>query len=918
MPFTKQPHLEPIPGYRLLAPLGSGGFGEVWKCEAPGGLCKAIKFVYGDLKGVQGNATQAHEELQAIQRIKDLRHPFLLSIDRVEAVGGELMIVTELADRSLYELLLQCQQQGRQGIAREDLLHYLGEAAEVLDLMNVRHGLQHLDVKPRNLFLVSNHVKVADFGLVTSLAASGTGKRSEAEREIKLGAVTPLYAAPEVFQGQVSRSSDQYSLAVCYVELLTGKLPFDGRNSRQLLMQHLQAEPDLSALDDADRPLVARALAKDPSQRYPSCRAFLRALQGRPLVTMCDFSLEEHEADDWLREEKACVPHHDVAPAARTEHEALAQTPRNREADIEVSGLPGLLPTPRGLTGSCRGPSVVPATLAEYQFLESQGSSLLADLWKVTAPDGRSRQARFIYGLPGPDLAGLQEAVRRFQALQHPALPETQVVQTDPGRLVVVHDLARDTLRERWQKCLSQKLPGIPRAELLGYLHTVAEVVDYLYQQHAVCHLGLNPRTLQFVDGSLQVADFGLAHLFWLPAGQPVAQRNARYAAPELFAQQAHHATDQYSLALMYQELLTGAYAFTGQSRTSMALVRGKVKPDLGGLPAGDRTAIARALDADPQQRWPTCGDLVRRLEEAGSASRASVRIHVDPFAEIIAGPHAAALPQKAGVGRELLTQLVKDLLAQAGGEFLADGAEDQPTLSAEGAVLTHRFRAGLPIGAARVKVDGFRRQANGQLLCDEEEAYAFHVATPTRLWQQWIGRQPGLDVGVQLSRPHALSATPIDVAVTIKAVRCGKKKAVRLVQDFGTNLLEGLRAFLLVNSEKRLQDRLLWPHPVQVCGVDRDGAVGPPVACRGKDLSLSGMGFYLPHELPTCQVLIHLPGSAQSAPISIPATLMRAQRCADGWYDVGALFRLATLRKSMSEECYSWFSSSSAPPACG
>src|SRR5438270_26204 len=139
MPFTKQPNVEPIPGYRLLAPLGSGGFGEVWKCEAPGGLHKAIKFVYGNLNAVEGDGTQAHEELQAIQRIKDLRHPFLLSIDRVEAIGGELMIVTELADQNLYEVLLHCRQQGQPGIPREDLLHYLHEAAEVLDLMNVQH-----------------------------------------------------------------------------------------------------------------------------------------------------------------------------------------------------------------------------------------------------------------------------------------------------------------------------------------------------------------------------------------------------------------------------------------------------------------------------------------------------------------------------------------------------------------------------------------------------------------------------------------------------------------------------------------------------------------------------------------------------------------------------------------------------------
>src|SRR5262249_31777346 len=154
--------------------------------------------------------------------IKDIRHPFLLSIERVEVVGGDVVLVTELADRSLHDLFVECRQAGLDGVPRGELLSYLREAAEALDLLNQEHGLEHLDVKPHNLFLVGRHVKVADFGLVNSLAEAQGGSAT-------LGALTPLYAAPETFHGRVSLFSDQFSLAMTYAEMLTGALPWTAK-----------------------------------------------------------------------------------------------------------------------------------------------------------------------------------------------------------------------------------------------------------------------------------------------------------------------------------------------------------------------------------------------------------------------------------------------------------------------------------------------------------------------------------------------------------------------------------------------------------------------------------------------------------------------------------------------------------------
>jgi hypothetical protein len=263
---------EPIPGYKLLERLGGGGFGEVWKAEAPGGLMKAIKIVHGDMRATNpDDADRAAQELKALRRVQAVRHPYLLSLERYDIVEGRLLIVMELADCNLWEQFRHCRTEGHTGIPREDLLRYMAEAAEALDLMNNQHQLQHLDIKPQNLFLVHEHVKVADFGLVKDL---------EGVRAKVTGGVTPVYAAPETFDGIVTRFSDQYSLAIVYQELLTGQRPFNGTSVQQLIMQHLSASPNLTPLPHGDRPVLGRALSKKPEDRFPSCSAMVRSLVG--------------------------------------------------------------------------------------------------------------------------------------------------------------------------------------------------------------------------------------------------------------------------------------------------------------------------------------------------------------------------------------------------------------------------------------------------------------------------------------------------------------------------------------------------------------------------------------------------------------------------------------------------------------
>ena len=256
-----------IAGYTLQSQLGVGGYGEVWKAIGPGGLPKAIKILFGKTDGKHADA-----ELKSLQRMRELRHPFLLNIERIESFEGRLIVVSELADCCLQDRFDVCRRETGRGIPRDELLQYLRDAADALDFMLEEQGLQHLDIKPENLMLQGKHVKVGDYGMTKDLNNT---------HQSLVGGFTPLYAPPELFEGRPSTTSDQYSLAIVYQTMLTGEPPFSGRTPAQLTAQHLNSSPDLSALQPIDRPVIARALSKNPTARFNSCRAFVDELTKR-------------------------------------------------------------------------------------------------------------------------------------------------------------------------------------------------------------------------------------------------------------------------------------------------------------------------------------------------------------------------------------------------------------------------------------------------------------------------------------------------------------------------------------------------------------------------------------------------------------------------------------------------------------
>lgn len=581
VPVSHRAGDEPIPGYCLIEPLGKGGFGEVWKCQAPGGFFKAIKLIRGSTSATDSSqGWLADQELQALDFIKNIRHPFILTVERAEVRSETLMIVMELADSSMADLQADYQRRSQPGLPHAELLGYLTEAAEALDLMNFQHGLQHLDIKPQNLLLVGSHVKVADFGLVNRLAKETRDGSSSSTQGHGAQGMTPRYAAPETLQGRISRFSDQYSLAIVYQELLTGEVPFKGRNGRQLYLQHLQALPDLAALPTPDRAVVARALEKVPDERFSSCRDFVRAL------TLC-------------RSPQAAPP---VSAAAEAARAGSSHNVRRTDPLIPQQGM---------------------ASMAGHEYETQVGRTPLGEIWQTQSSLGDTRWAYHLQGFALESAAEQAKALTYLQSVRHKALLRFKVGEVASHRIILMFNPWGQSLVERFR---AEKLND---QDLLWTLAEAAHAVDELTALTNLEHLGLSPETLvQGLDG-VQLRDFGLISMLWKTGQKPLDVLNPRYGAPELAQGRASHASDQYSLAAIYADMRT--LAATGKA-SPVPTVSGKSRPagiDLSNVAMPERQVLLKALDIDPNQRFGSCVEMIEALAQAqgGTASHTTTAV---------------------------------------------------------------------------------------------------------------------------------------------------------------------------------------------------------------------------------------------------------------------------------------------------
>jgi len=269
-PYVPEAGSEPFAGYKLLRLRGRGGFATVWEATSPTGERVALKFMSS------GNSSSTAREVRSLQAIQKLSHPSLLRIREVWCVPGNIVIAMDLADASLLDLFLLYAEEFQTPVEPKKVCLYLYKTAQALDFLNARKhtfegrtvGFQHGDIKPNNILLLGDEPKLADYGMATPMNSSITPCSRAGTME---------YAAPEVFQGTLTDTSDQFSLAVTFYLLRTASFPFPAP-PRVPMKNFQRPAPDLGSLPADEQPVLARALSPVPQNRFPTCTELMTQL----------------------------------------------------------------------------------------------------------------------------------------------------------------------------------------------------------------------------------------------------------------------------------------------------------------------------------------------------------------------------------------------------------------------------------------------------------------------------------------------------------------------------------------------------------------------------------------------------------------------------------------------------------------
>lgn len=259
MKFMYSSGQRPLDGYTIKRGIGRGGFGEVYFGVSDGGKEVALKLVRGEQQ----------VELRGVAQCLNLKHTNLVNLYdlRTDTESNRWVVMEYIAGEPLGIVL----NRHPNGLPPELAQQWFLALARGVGYLH-DHGIVHRDLKPGNVFLENGLVKVGDYGLSKFISSSQRTAQTQS-----VGTV--YYMAPEISTGNYNKQIDIYAAGIILYEMLTGRVPFDGESAGEILMKHLTSPPDLSKLPSEYVPIVSKALAKNPAQRYASMAEMAKAVE---------------------------------------------------------------------------------------------------------------------------------------------------------------------------------------------------------------------------------------------------------------------------------------------------------------------------------------------------------------------------------------------------------------------------------------------------------------------------------------------------------------------------------------------------------------------------------------------------------------------------------------------------------------
>lgn len=259
MKFTYRSGQRPLDGYTIKRGVGQGGFGEVYFAVSDAGKEVALKLLH----------RSPDAELRGIAHCLNLKHPNLIHLFdlRTDDLGRHWVVMEYIFGESLAQWINRYPT----GLPTDLVKEWFTALCRGVGYLHDQ-GVVHRDLKPANIFIENGHLKVGDYGLSRRISLSQGGDMTQ-------GVGTPNYMAPEIKSGNYTQSIDIYACGVILYEMLTGHPPFDGQTPGEVMMKHLTDRPDLTRVPAEFRPVLEKALDKNPVTRFASARELAKAVE---------------------------------------------------------------------------------------------------------------------------------------------------------------------------------------------------------------------------------------------------------------------------------------------------------------------------------------------------------------------------------------------------------------------------------------------------------------------------------------------------------------------------------------------------------------------------------------------------------------------------------------------------------------